>query len=172
MQTFPPSLTVDRPHSGIHFRLVVEGWHPIIAMRQPNRETCWEALWKLGIRQVLRLSEESQPYNPAPLKMLGLVALEDQYETDMPSTEAKEELQVIAAVQLLRSGLRDSGVAIHCVGGRGRTGTVIGGFLHTLGFSRASIIGLLDAAYKDAGRPGWPESQWQGEVIGRTPVIH
>ena len=124
----------------------------------------------MGIRQVLRLSEESQPYDPTPLKMLGLVALEDQYEAEMPSDEAREELQVIAAVRLLRAGLRNSGVAVHCVGGRGRTGTVIGGFLHTLGFSSSAIIELLDAAYKEAGRPGWPESPWQGEVVGRISV--
>ena len=74
-----------------------------------------------------------------------------------------------AAVQLLSSGLWASGVAIHCVGGRGRAGTVIGGFLHTLGFAPEDIIHLLDRAYKDAGRPGWPESPWQGEVIGRIP---
>lgn len=136
-------------------------------MRQPGPGAKWEDLSELGIHQVLRLSEESQPYDPSPLRMLGLVALEDQYEEEKPTDAVREEFQVNAAVRLLRSGLRESGVAVHCVGGRGRTGTVIGGFLHTLGLPQAEIIQLLDGAYKDAGRPGWPESPWQGAVISR-----
>lgn len=43
------SLTIDRPLPGIHFRLVVDGWHPLIAMRQPGPDTRWEDLSKLGI---------------------------------------------------------------------------------------------------------------------------
>ena len=34
----------------------------------------------------------------------------------------------------------------------------------------ALAIRLLDRAYKDAGRPGWPESPWQAEVIGRIRI--
>lgn len=136
-------------------------------MRQPDRNTRWQELYDLGIQQVLRLSEESQAYSPAPLRMLGRVALEDQYEEERPSDAATEEIQVKRAVMLLRYGLRESGTAIHCVGGRGRTGTVIGGFLNTLGIPHREIIERMDRAYKDAGRPGWPESPWQGEVIGR-----
>ena len=167
MNPILPALTIDRPLPWIHFRLTVEGWHPMVAMRQPGRETRWEELGELGIHQVLRLSKESQDYHPEPLRMLGMVALEDQYEEERPSDPASEELQVIEAVKLLRRGLREAGTAIHCVGGRGRTGTVIGGFLHTLGMPAAAAIDLIDKAYKMAGRPGWPESPWQGEVIGR-----
>lgn len=162
-----PTLTIDRPLPWIHFRLRVDGWHPLVAMRQPGRDTPWEELGELGIHQVLRLSQESPEYDPNPLRMLDSVALEDQYEEEKPSDAASEEIQVIEAVGRLREGLREAGTAIHCVGGRGRTGTVIGGFLHTIGLPHGLILKLLDEAYRDAGRPGWPESPWQGDVIGR-----
>jgi hypothetical protein len=165
-----PTFTIDRPLPWIHFRLSVEGWHPLVAMSQPNPATRWDELHERGITQVLRLSEESQPYDPAPLRMLGMIALEDQYEEEMPSDPESEEQLVTQAVALLRSGLSNEGVVIHCVGGRGRTGTVIGGFLHSLRVPSAEIRGLLDRAYKDAGRPGWPESPWQGKVIGNIAV--
>lgn len=166
-----PTLSIDRPLPWIHFRLSVEGWHPLVAMRQPDAATRWNELHELGIALVLRLSQESQPYDPAPLRMLGMIPLEDQYEEEMPTAPDFEEQQVNRAVNLLRSGLQQEGVTIHCVGGRGRTGTVIGGFLHSLGFPCDEIRGLLDRSYQEAGRPGWPESPWQGEVIGNIRAV-
>ena len=167
-----PTLSIDRPLPWIHFRLSVEGWHPLVAMCQPNSATRWDELHELGITQVLRLSDESQPYDPFPLRMLGMIPLEDQDGEEMPTDPEFEEQQVNRAVNLLRSGLQQEGVAIHCVGGRGRTGTVIGGFLHSLGFPCDEICGLLDRTYQDAGRPGWPESPWQGEVIGNIRSVN
>ena len=170
MNSKTPTPVIDRPLPWIHFRLSLEGWHPLIAMRQPDAHTRWEELGELGICQVLRLSEESQSYDPAPLRMLGTVALEDQYEEEEPGDGETEEQRVFDAARLLHAGLQRGGVAIHCVGGRGRTGTVIGAFLHTLGVADETIPSLLDQAYKDAGRPGWPESTWQGGVIGRIRI--
>jgi Tyrosine phosphatase family len=167
LPTMPPRFTIDRPLPWTHFRLTVEGWHPLVAMYQPNSATRWDELHELGIHQVLRLSEESQPYDPAPLRMLGMIPLEDLNRGGEPTDPEHEERQLNDAVRLLKSGLKQGGVVIHCVGGRGRTGTVIGGFLHSLGIAYEEIPGMLDRAYKDAGRPGWPESPWQGEVIGR-----
>ena len=141
--------------------------HQIIAMSQPDRRTVWNDLFELGFRSVLRLSEESQPYDPAPLRLLGEVALEDQYEEEQPTNGPTQENRVNQAVHLLREGLQAGGVVVHCVGGRGRTGTVIGGFIHAMGVPHEDILKLLNTAYRDAGRPGWPESPWQGEVIGR-----
>jgi Tyrosine phosphatase family len=150
----PPRFTIDRPLPWTHFRLTVEGWHPLVAMYQPNSATRWDELHELGIHQVLRLSEESQPYDPAPLRMLGMIPLEDLNRGGEPTDPEHEERQLNDAVRLLKSGLKQGGVVIHCVGGRGRTGTVIGGFLHSLGIAYEEIPGMLDRAYKDAGRPG------------------
>jgi Tyrosine phosphatase family len=166
----PPDFEIDRPLPWLHFRLTVTAWPPIIAMRQPSPGTRWQELKDLGIDQVLRLSEESQPYDPAPLRMLGMVAMEDQYEEEKPTDAALEELRLMEAVRLLREGLRHGGVVVHCVGGRGRTGTVIGAFLHSLGVPREAILERLNLAYQNAGRPGWPESPWQGEVVGKVRI--
>jgi len=170
MSSTPPNSVIDRPLSWVHFRLTIDGWHPLVAMQQPSRGTRWDELKDLGIRHVLRLSEESQPYDPSPLQMLGMVIMEDQYEEEKPTDAVQEELRLIEAVSLLRDGLRHGGVAVHCVGGRGRTGTVIGAFLRTLGVPHATILEQLNRAYQDAGRPGWPESPWQGEVVGRIQL--
>lgn len=158
---------VDRPFPWIHFRLKFAGIPAIIAIPQPQRDIRWQELHDIGVRSVLRLAEESPKYDPTPLALLGEVALEDQYEEEKPTDGETEEALVRRAVQLLRSGLENGGVAVHCVGGRGRTGTVIGGFLQAQGLPAAEVISLLNAAYKSAGRPGWPESSWQREVIGR-----
>jgi len=162
-----PGPVIDRPLASVHFRLTVDGWHPIVAIRQPRREHPWQELYDIGIRQVLRLRDAQLEYNPAPLRVLGMVAMQDQIGEEGPDDPEFEEMLVQQAVMLLRGGLRHGGTAIHCVGGRGRSGTVIGGFLHTLGMPPDDIIRLLDRAYKDAGRPGWPESPWQAEVIAR-----
>ena len=76
MSSTPPNFVIDRPLSWVHFRLTVDGWHPLVAMQQPSRGTRWNELKDLGIRKVLRLSEESQPYDPSPLQMLGMVIME------------------------------------------------------------------------------------------------
>jgi hypothetical protein len=109
-----PALTIDRPLCWIHFRLTVKGWNPLIAMSQPGLNTRWDELHQLGIHQVLRLSEESQPYDPSPLRMLGMVSLEDQYEEEPLADEAAEELRIKQAVDLLSDGLQKSGVVVHC----------------------------------------------------------
>jgi hypothetical protein len=56
------------------------------------------------------------------------------------------------------------------VGGRGRTGTIIGAILRHCGYGAAEVIDFLDAAYRAAGRPCWPESPWQAQVIERVRV--
>ena len=56
---------------------------------------------------------------------------------------------------------RGIGVAVHCMGGRGRTGTVIGVALVTLGHDPDAVIAHLDRVARARGRRGWPESPWQ-----------
>jgi protein-tyrosine phosphatase len=66
--------------------------------------------------------------------------------------------------------LEEGGILVHCMGGRGRTGTIIGAILRHRGYGSAEIIDFLDAAYCRAGRPGWPESPWQSQVIRQLQV--
>jgi len=157
----------DQPLPWIHFRMQLTGFPPIIAMRQPGLDTAWVELYDLGVRSVLRLAVTLPRYDPSPLALLGEILLEDQFEGGDEAAEVAEEELVNKAVRLLEAGLGNGGVVIHCVGGRGRTGTVIGGFLHAHGLPAHVVVPMLDSAYIAAGRPGWPESDWQGEVIGR-----
>jgi protein-tyrosine phosphatase len=57
------------------------------------------------------------------------------------------------------------GVAVHCMGGRGRTGTVIGVALVQLGHDPEAVIDYLHELAVGRGRRGWPESQWQADTV-------
>jgi hypothetical protein len=51
------------------------------------------------------------------------------------------------------------------MGGRGRTGTVIGVALVRLGHDPDAVIEYLHQLAVGRGRRGWPESPWQAEVV-------
>ena len=53
--------------------------------------------------------------------------------------------------------------ALH--GRRGRTGTVIGVALVHLGHDPEAVIEYLHQLAVGRGRRGWPESQWQADVV-------
>ena len=64
------------------------------------------------------------------------------------------------------------GVVVHCHGGRGRTGSVIGSALVLLGHDPDTVIDWLYRVQRTRGRRGWPEQPWQAEVVlraGRPP---
>ena len=54
---------------------------------------------------------------------------------------------------------------MHCSGGIGRTGTVIGAVLVSLGIDAPDVVAWLDAVQKLRGRPGWPESPWPADAL-------
>jgi protein-tyrosine phosphatase len=60
---------------------------------------------------------------------------------------------------------RGEGVVIHCVGGTGRTGTVLGCVLRSMGYSAEDIIAYLNELNLGRGKRGWPESPWQAEIV-------
>ncbi len=82
-------------------------------------------------------------------------------------------------------GLNDGGVIVHCVGGTGRTGTVLGCVLRELGKSANEIIDCLDTIDKARDRKGWlslygkkngekvPTRVHSGEseVVSRSPIL-
>jgi hypothetical protein len=64
--------------------------------------------------------------------------------------------------------MNEGGILVHCQGGRGRTGTILGAILRHCGYGAAEVIDFLDGTYVAAGQPkGWPESPWQSQVIER-----
>ena len=55
---------------------------------------------------------------------------------------------------------RGTGVVVHCVGGTGRTGTVVACALRLLGRSADEAVATVQAH-----RPKWPESPWQEQLV-------
>ncbi|RMH33387.1 MAG: hypothetical protein D6690_12325 [Nitrospirae bacterium] len=138
---------------------------PLAGMKYPDKSFPWPSLREAGFSKVVSLSA-GRSYNPAPLELCFSEELEDLVHGDRPkdpnAERAKIQRAVNATVLAWRSG---HGVVVHCFGGRGRTGTVLGCVLRELGARAAEIIDFLDRVHKARGKPGWPESSWQGELV-------
>ena len=79
------------------------------------------------------LSHDEPAYDPAPCTITA-VRLQDLVSGGDPNDPTRESALVEeAAADVVEHLERGIGVAVHCMGGRGRTGTVIGVALVTLG---------------------------------------
>lgn len=139
---------------------------PLAGMRDPGPTTSWESLYEAGFRYVICLARENPFYDPAPLKLACAVALEDLVSGRPPRDPDREvhRIQTVAG-EVLKCLARGEGVVVHCVGGRGRTGTVLGCALRMLGYDSDEVVSFLDQVHKARGKPGWPEASWQSEVV-------
>jgi protein-tyrosine phosphatase len=127
-------------------------------MAFPAPETDWAQLHRLGFQRVVRLHPGD--YDPSPLSV-DEIALEDLVGVDQPREPSLECDRVLRAGQLVADSVRrGEGVIVHCVGGVGRTGTVIGCALRELGYSADEAVAAIQAH-----RPRWPESTWQEQVV-------
>jgi len=92
--------------------------------------------------------------------------LEDLYERDGPSDPTHELRRVGEAAEAVRSLVAQGhGVLVHCLGGTGRTGTVVGAVLVSLGHPVDDVAQWLDQIHKQRGQAGWPESPWQRTAL-------
>ena len=73
-----------------------------------------------------------------------------------------------AAADVVEHITRGIGVAVHCMGGRGRTGTVLGVALVRLGHEPDTVVDYLHRVAVGRGRRGWPESAWQADTVRGT----
>jgi hypothetical protein len=137
---------------------------PLAGMRYPCRDSPWGKVAHAGFHFTVSLHPGD--YDPSPLKRVSAVQLEDLAHGGNPIDPAREKrlirTVVDAVVQALQTG---HGVIVHCVGGRGRSGTVIGCVLRTLGYEAEEVVSYLDRVHKDRGKMGWPESPWQADLI-------
>lgn len=137
-------------------------------MSYPGQNMPWQRLYGLGFRNVVCLCGEHVEYNPAPLRMLRKVEMEDLHHGNAPLYPARNQKLVREAVSLINECLdKGEGIAVHCVGGTGRTGTVIGCVLRSRGYPANDIIAYLDDINKIRGRRGWPEAPWQADMVRR-----
>jgi protein-tyrosine phosphatase len=149
------------------FYLVTRTPAPLAGMPYPTTGTPWQAFYELGLRHVISLhSEPKRPYNPAPLAILSAVQLEDLYNGAIPSKPGWEEDLIGVVMKVAKEALQaEEGVLVHCAGGIGRTGTLIGCLLSSLGCPPQTAIDYLDRLNRARGHQGWPESPWQAEMV-------
>ena len=62
-------------------------------------------------------------------------------------------------------------MVVHCWGGRGRTGAVLGCVLRELGYGGQRVVKFLDEIQRVRGREGWPEAIWQSEIVRKWPDV-
>lgn len=130
----------------------------LAGMAFPPPETNWRALHRRGFAHVVRLHPAD--YDPAPL-IAHDVALQDLYGGAVPQDAVAEHRLVWEAAKIAAERVSGGqGVVVHCVGGTGRTGTVLACALRKLGRSTDEAIATVQTH-----RPHWPESPWQEEVV-------
>jgi atypical dual specificity phosphatase len=112
---------VDKPH--------------LAALAQPEGADDLVWLRKNGIDVLITLTEDPLPrtwVNDA-----GLMAV----HIPVPDMEAPTDRQLTLAIQTIeRAKQSGMGVAVHCLAGKGRTGTVLAGYFVTLGMTAAKAI--------------------------------
>jgi protein-tyrosine phosphatase len=146
---------------------ILRGPALLLGMARPTRSTPWSELAKLDVRRVVCLTDNVPAYDPAPLTFACAVDLQDLYGGIAPHDPRAEERKIRSAVAAVLAALdRRKGVVIHCAGGTGRTGTVLGASLVALGVPAADAIAHIQAVNKLRGRT-WPESPWQLELLLR-----
>jgi hypothetical protein len=150
------------------FYWVLQHPAPLAGMPYPSFRTPWHALAAAGFQHVICLEGHGPAYDPSPLTVSRRASLQDLYGGSVPADPEQEERLVHEVTQAVVSTLRaGGGVIVHCAGGTGRTGTVIGCVLRVLGVAAVQVIAYLDHLHKARGKAGWPESAWQSQVVRR-----
>jgi hypothetical protein len=163
----PPIAGLALPYD---FYWVLQRPAPLAGMPYPSPRTPWRDLAAAGFRHVVCLEGDGPAYDPAPLIMSHRTRLQDLYGGGLPRHPEQEETLIhavaLAVMERLQAG---DGVVVHCAGGTGRTGTVIGCVLRGCGISAVEVITYLNHLHQARGRSGWPESEWQAQVVHRFP---
>src|SRR4051794_23434607 len=138
---------------------------PLAGMAYPGRVD-WGALAAEGVGHGGCLTQDVLRYAPAPLTQTA-VRLEDLYHGGPPSDPAAEQARVLEAAAAVVSHFEaGTGVVVHCMGGRGRAGTVLGAALVRFGHAPDDVVDYLHRVHVGRGRKdGWPESAWQAGIV-------
>ncbi len=147
----------------------VTGDPPLAGMAYP-RVGPWDALADAGFAHVVCLTEDQPRYDPAPL-VATAVALQDLFARPAPDDPERDRARTLAAARFVVERHRaGDGVVVHCHGGRGRTGMVLGCALVMLGHDPDDTVDWLHRTQRTRGRRGWPEQEWQATVVRECPA--
>jgi protein-tyrosine phosphatase len=170
IEEMPPVAGLPVPE---RFYTVTREPAPLAGMSLPNQDTPWQELHKAGFRHVVCLMTGRPYYQPSPLNPLHAAALQDLVGGRSPDDPVREIELIRESVELAVERLqKKEGVVVHCVGGTGRTGTVLGCILRRLGYAGPDIVGYLDRLNREGrSRHGWPEAKWQAAQVLDFPAV-
>ena len=142
---------------------------PLAGMAYP-RNGAWGALSERGFHHVVDLTRDAAKYDPSPLTSHAF-QLSDLIVRRSPPKPERDEARIAMAAALVADRWRaGEGVVVHCHGGRGRTGAVLGSALVLLGHDADEIVDWLHRVQRTRGRRGWPEQAWQADVVRRAAL--
>ena len=140
---------------------------PLAGMAYP-RAGVWDTLAARGFRHVVDLTRDTAKYDATPLTSHAS-HLSDLIGRRHPPDAERDEARIrVAGALVAELWTAGEGVIVHCHGGRGRTGSVIGTALVLLGHEPESVVDWLHRVQRTRGRRGWPEQRWQAEVVRRA----
>ena len=136
-----------------NFHWLVE--HKLAAMSYPESEDAFTLLWRVGIRALINLTEE-----PLPEEILTKVSILTEHipVVDFTAPTLKQVEQALATIHFYLE--KNMPVAVHCIAGLGRTGTVLACYLVGEGKSADEAITFIRR-----WRPGSIETLEQENVI-------
>jgi atypical dual specificity phosphatase len=136
-----------------NFNWLVE--YKLAAMSYPELEDAFTLLWRMGIRALINLTEE-----PLPEEILTKVGILAQHipVVDFTAPTLKQVEQALATIHFYLG--KNIPVAVHCIAGLGRTGTVLACYLVGKGKSADEAITFIRR-----WRPGSIETVDQENVI-------
>lgn len=145
---------------------VLQNPAPLAGMTYPSWKVPWQRLYDLGFRHVVCLTHDQPEYDPGPLLIAFSARLEDLIGQRQPHDPPGEARRVAEAASVVLERLKaEQGVIVHCAGGTGRTGTVIGVVLRQLGLPATDTVRYLNRLHRIRGQDGWPESPWQADLV-------
>lgn len=132
----------------------------------PKDDTLWDQLQDFGIHFVLCLTHGRAPYQ-SPLEIESS-KLDDQNKGAGPADPVSEEKEIRRLTDLIVGKMKKGeSVVIHCVGGTGRTGTIMAAALREWGYKLEDVLEAMEKVneLRGKGEKGWPESDWQMNLI-------